>query len=832
MHNNIMAAGSRDRPPMLATGRYAQWRSRFLRYIDTRPNGDALRKCILKGPYTPTIVTTPAVPATEDSPAVPEQTTVETVMNMTPENRAHFESEKEAIHLILTGIGDEIYSTVDACQTAQEMWEAIERLQQGESLNIQDVKTNLFWEFGQFTSHDGETIESYYTRFYKMMNEMIRNNLTVATMQVNVQFLQQLQPEWSRFVTIVKQQHKLDEVSYHKLFDILKQYQKEVNELRAERMAKNANPLALVATAQTLQDPYYQTSKPHKSYAPTSKASLPTRSHATTRYKGKEIAKPITPPSESASEEDSDPEQAQKEVIHEQAQKDKEINKNVDTTSRYKNDNQSEQFGNQRTMTVARAREIVGGHVLSAVLGKGESGFGKKEGKWGGHVSTTGIEVPNVTQAHDSELGTVQYNDQNDVECDDERVALANLIANLKLDVDENKKIQKQLKKANTTLAHELTECKSILAETSRTLEESNSIRDSCLVALQNKQTELEKYKTFNDRTVDYEKLEHKLNETLGLLAQKDIDIKEGLKLKAYKISVVKEKHDELVKQSLLTYKVTTTKLLTLHQAKEDKIGFKDLDWSYQAEEEQPTNHALMAFTSSGSSSTSDFEVDFCSKTCVKAYASLKEQYDNLSSDYKKSQFNLVSYKAGLESVEARLAHYKKNEIVFEESINVLKLEVKLRDNALNEYKMNLKKLKKTEIRLGYDAATAASPAVESFVNLTDKSGSDKGYHLVPPSLTGNFIPHKPDLTFMDEIIKSENLDVITVVTPCNLKIDENKDVSNIVESNDVRMNKTSALIIEDWNSDDESEIDYTVRPSTEKIKSVKIVMETDAKNY
>ncbi|GJR16477.1 hypothetical protein Tco_0799129 [Tanacetum coccineum] len=57
MHNNIMAAGSRDCPPMLATGRYPQWKSRFLRYIDTRPNGDALRKCILKGPYQPTTVT-------------------------------------------------------------------------------------------------------------------------------------------------------------------------------------------------------------------------------------------------------------------------------------------------------------------------------------------------------------------------------------------------------------------------------------------------------------------------------------------------------------------------------------------------------------------------------------------------------------------------------------------------------------------------------------------------------------------------------------------------------------------------------------------------------
>ncbi|GJR73933.1 hypothetical protein Tco_0086298 [Tanacetum coccineum] len=229
---------------------------------------------------------------------------------MSPENKAHFESEKEEIHLLLTGIGDEIYSTVDACKTAHEIWIAIERLQQDESLNIQDVKTNLFWEFGKFTSHDGESVESYYSRFYKMMNEMIRNNLTVATMQVNVQFLQQLQPEWSRFATIVKQQHDLDTISYDKLFDVLKQYQKEVNELRAERITKNANPLALVVAAQQYPDPYYQAPKSHKSFAPPSKQASSTRSNASTKFKGKEIAKPITPPSESVSEKDSDPEQA------------------------------------------------------------------------------------------------------------------------------------------------------------------------------------------------------------------------------------------------------------------------------------------------------------------------------------------------------------------------------------------------------------------------------------------------------------------------------------------------------------------------------------------
>ncbi|GKG03199.1 ribonuclease H-like domain-containing protein, partial [Tanacetum coccineum] len=65
--------------------------------------------------------------------------------------------------------------------------------------------------------------------------------------------------------------------------------------------------------------------------------------------------------------------------------------------------------------------------------------------------------------------------------------------------------------------------------------------------------------------------------------------------------------------------------------------GIGGYDWSYQAEEEQPTNYALMAFTSLRSSTSSDSKVDSCSKTCVKAYATLKEQYDSLSFDYKKS---------------------------------------------------------------------------------------------------------------------------------------------------------------------------------------------------
>ncbi|GJW48576.1 hypothetical protein Tco_0080222 [Tanacetum coccineum] len=149
-----------------------------------------------------------------------------------------------------------------------------------------------------------------------------------------------------------------------------------------------------------------------------------------------------------------------------------------------------------------------------------------------------------------------QHSDKHAAEYADERDALANLIPNLTLDTEGNKTILKQLKKANASLTQELEKCKTNLDETNSALGEAISCRDSCLIALQNKQNEFDKYKAFNDRTIDYEILQTKLNETLGLLTLKDIEIKEGLKTKAYEISVTHQKHDELVKKNLL--QVTT----------------------------------------------------------------------------------------------------------------------------------------------------------------------------------------------------------------------------------------------------------------------------------
>nr|GEW10911.1 putative ribonuclease H-like domain-containing protein [Tanacetum cinerariifolium] len=119
-------------------------------------------------------------------------------------------------------------------------------------------------------------------------------------------------------------------------------------------------------------------------------------------------------------------------------------------------------------------------------------------------------------------------------------------------------------------------------------------------------------------------------------------------------------------------------------------------DWRFQADEE-PTNYALMVFTSSSSSGSfgSDNEIAPSFKTCSKAYATLQSHYDKLTVDFKKSSFDVLSYKTGLESIKARLVVYQQNENVFEEDIKLLKVDVMLRDNALVDLRKKFKKAKK-----------------------------------------------------------------------------------------------------------------------------------------
>nr|GEZ41117.1 hypothetical protein [Tanacetum cinerariifolium] len=373
LYNAIMEDGGNDRPPMLAPGNYVQWKSRIKRYIDTKPNHELIHYCLKNPPYKYTWADKKVL-VTEVSSVTTTERYMENYKNVSQDIRDQLNAKAEAVQIILTGIDNDIYSTVDACPNACEMWKAIKRLKQGESINVQDLETNLYWEFGKFTSRDGESLKSYYSRFYKMMDELVRNQCDVANHQVNVQFLLQLQPEWQSFVTLVKQSQKLKTVSYHKLYDILKQHHNEVNEISAKRITRTANPLTLVAQQQPVYHP--QNHPTHYTQNSSTKSQ-----QAATRNKGKAIVN-SSPPIY-----DQEPSMV---VEDDKMSKDKEIDKlmalislsfkkiykptnnNLRTSSNTGRANEDNSlrisrgtgYDNQRTSNVAGARETVGTAVV------------------------------------------------------------------------------------------------------------------------------------------------------------------------------------------------------------------------------------------------------------------------------------------------------------------------------------------------------------------------------------------------------------------------------------------------------------------------------------
>nr|GFA04037.1 Gag-Pol polyprotein [Tanacetum cinerariifolium] len=330
LHNAIMEAGSNDRPPMLAPDK--------------------------------------KVPISKGSPVTRTKLYMETYKTVSQDIRDQLNAKAEAVQIILTGIDNDIYSTVDACPNACEMWKAIERLKQGESINVQDLENNLYWEFGKFTSQDGESLESYYSRFYKMMNELIRNQC---------------------------ESQELKTVSYHKLYDILKQHQNEVNELRVKRIARTANPLALVAQQQPVYHP--QTHLTHYTQNSSTRSQ-----QAATRNRGKAIVNsPLPIYNQEPSMVTEDDETA-----------------NQDNSPRI---NKSTGYKNQRIGNVAEAKETV--------------------------------DAADSGPIFDAE--PLQKNgDNNDL--DNERELLASLIEKLKCKIDESKNRNKFLEKSNKVLIEKL----------------------------------------------------------------------------------------------------------------------------------------------------------------------------------------------------------------------------------------------------------------------------------------------------------------------------------------------------------------------------------------
>nr|GFA96614.1 hypothetical protein [Tanacetum cinerariifolium] len=137
---DIYAAGSEIRPPMLNKENYVPWSSRLLRELK------------------------------------------------------QIEADDQAIQTILLGLPEDIYAAVDSCETAQEIWLRVQQMMKGSNIGIQEKKAKLFNEWERFTSNEGESIESYYHHFLKSMNDLKRNKHFPEKIASNLKFLNNLQP--------------------------------------------------------------------------------------------------------------------------------------------------------------------------------------------------------------------------------------------------------------------------------------------------------------------------------------------------------------------------------------------------------------------------------------------------------------------------------------------------------------------------------------------------------------------------------------------------------------------------------------------------------------
>ncbi|GJV82906.1 retrovirus-related pol polyprotein from transposon TNT 1-94 [Tanacetum coccineum] len=431
-----------------------------------------------------------------------------------PENIRNFQSKKSN-YLLLTGIGDDIQFHFDACNSAMKWWIAIERLQQGDSFECTKMYTQFYSAFTEVNDKD------VLKRIAKSANPLgtiaaaqpytkAKRRQTITTSIESVSEEDSILEQAPEDNEMQKNLHSL-QINFNKLTNLPTQPSTFYQTRRTNRRYHTKGNIGQSCSQQTGIQCF--NCKGYGHYAKECRKPKRVKDYAYHKEKMmmcKQAEQGVPLQAEQADWlEDTD------EEIDEQ-----ELEAHYSYMTKSWMSPPEEPFYWSAIGTLQTHNES---NVYDNVRRHSEQPESIND--------TYVLEKDDSNVTPDSSNICINDNqvDQNNAECVDERVALANLIANLTLDTEENKTILKQLKKAKASLTQELEKCKTNLEETNR------------------------------------------------LLAFKDIEIKEGLKTKAYEISVLNQKHDDLVKKSLLTksqlegYLKENTKVISDLKVKEEK---------------------------------------------------------------------------------------------------------------------------------------------------------------------------------------------------------------------------------------------------------------------
>nr|GEV07050.1 hypothetical protein [Tanacetum cinerariifolium] len=246
MSRDVLTIGSTMRILLLYRGEYSQWVERFMNYLEEQPDGEAMINLIKNGDQPLPRVTQVSIAGTTST----EQPPLKDKSMWSNQEKRLQKIDRLARSLLIQGLPNDIYSFIDSNKTAKDLWDALARHMLGSEYGEQDRKAAVLYEYETFKATEGELLLDTYIRYLQVINDLNKCSYSKDNCELNFKFLNNLQPEWKQYATMMRHNKNLMDINIDALYNILKQNQGDVNDAMGSKkktVVVTSDPLTLIA---------------------------------------------------------------------------------------------------------------------------------------------------------------------------------------------------------------------------------------------------------------------------------------------------------------------------------------------------------------------------------------------------------------------------------------------------------------------------------------------------------------------------------------------------------------------------------------------------------
>ncbi|GJS13722.1 hypothetical protein Tco_0408194 [Tanacetum coccineum] len=180
-----------------------------MNYVEEQTDGEAMINSIKNGEHPLHVVA--QVPLTGTTSDVPPP--LKDLKFSIAEEKKNRKIDRLARSLLIQGLPNDIYSFIDSNDTAKDLWDAIERRMRGSEYGEQDRKDTILYEYETFRATEGEQLLDTYLHYLQVINNLKKCGYKKDNCELNYKFLNNLQPEWKQYGTLMRQTKNLMDIN-------------------------------------------------------------------------------------------------------------------------------------------------------------------------------------------------------------------------------------------------------------------------------------------------------------------------------------------------------------------------------------------------------------------------------------------------------------------------------------------------------------------------------------------------------------------------------------------------------------------------------------------